>query len=127
MPTYFIAIAALFVFASLSCAQAQEDIQKMSNEELAEYFMVKACSANLYVTCANRKKIKDTYNTPEVRNNALSINQRLDYDLHRQEIDYAVNTLGLNANQARQGYMVKECGWFSCSWVYKGGRLPIQY
>ena len=32
---------------------------------------------------------------------------------------YAVNTLGLDASEARHGGIVKKCGLFSCSWVYE--------
>jgi hypothetical protein len=120
MNSYSVVI--ITALATLCCparAQAQEDIQKMSNEELAEYFMVKECSATLYTVCTDRAKVRARYNTLEVRRNAAAINRMLDQRLHHEEIDYAVNTLGLDANEAHHGHMVKECGWFSCSWVYK--------
>jgi hypothetical protein len=113
-------------FLALCCpvsAHAQEDIQKMSNEELAEYFMVKECSATLYLVCTDRAKVHARYNTPEVRRNAVAINRKLDQELYNEEVDYAVNTLGLDARDARHGHMVKECGFFSCSWVYKNSGL----
>jgi hypothetical protein len=112
-------ITALVILCCPARAQAQEDIQKMSNEELAEYFMVKECSATLYLVCTDRAKVRERYNTPEVRRSAATINRKLDQRLYQEEIDYAVNTLGLDANEALHGHMVKECGWFSCSWVYR--------
>jgi hypothetical protein len=112
-------ITALVTLCCPARVQAQEDIQKMSNEELAEYFMVKECSATLYLVCTDRAKVRARYNTPEVQRNRVAINRQLDQHLYQEEIDYAVNTLGLGANEAHHGHMVKECGWFSCSWVYK--------
>lgn len=91
----------------------------MSNEELAEYFMMKECCATLYLVCTDRAKVRERYNTPEVRRNAVAINRKLDQELYQEEVDYAVNTLGLDAREAHHGHMVKECGWFSCSWAYK--------
>jgi hypothetical protein len=97
----------------------QADIHKMSNEELAEYFAVKECSATLYLVCTSRAKARERYNTPEVQRDRDAINRKLDQRLYDEEVDYAVNTLGLDAREAHHGHMVKECGFFSCSWVYK--------
>jgi hypothetical protein len=109
-------------FLALCCpASAQEDIQKMSNKELAEYFMVKECSDNVFLVCTDRAKVRESYNSPEVRRNAVAINQKLDQRLYEDEVYYAVHTLGLDAHEARHGRIVKKCGWFSCSWVYQGG------
>ena len=119
MKRYSVILVALVPFCCPALTQAQEDIQKMSNEEMAEYFTVKACSADFYVVCTDRAKMRQNYNTPEVRRNAVAINRTLDQRLYQEEIDYAVNCLGLDAREAKHGYMVKECGLFYCSWVYK--------
>jgi hypothetical protein len=110
----------------VKCAAAdrEEDIHRMSNEELAEFFAVKECSADVYLVCTSRAKARERYNSPEVQRNRDAINRKLDQQLFKEEVDYAVNTLGLDANEAHHGHMVKECGWFSCSWVYK--KLPYK-
>ena len=119
MKRYSIMVTGILALCCPASAFAQEDIQKMSNEELAEYFMVKQCGADLYLSCGNRAKVRARYNSPELRRDAVEINRKLDQRLYEQEVDYAVNTLGLDVNQAPHGSMVKECGWLSCSWVYK--------
>ena len=119
MKRYSIIVTACLALWCPAIAHAEQDIQKMSNEELADYFMVKECSATLYLVCTDRAKVRERYNTPEVRRNAVAINRKLDQTLYEEEVDYAVNTLGLDASEAHHGHMVHECGWFSCSWVYK--------
>jgi hypothetical protein len=116
-----IATALSAICCILARAQSGEEelIQKMSNDELAEYFMVKECSATLYLVCTDKEKVKARYNTPEVRRNALAINRKLNHELYREEIEHAVDDLGLDPSEAHHGHMVKECGLFSCSWVYK--------
>ena len=101
-----------------NCAAAQENLQAMSDDELAEYFMVKECAADMYVVCLDRAVVKQRYRTPDIRRNALATNQRLDLELYNEEIDEAVNQEGLDPSQARHGHMVKSCGIFSCSWEY---------
>jgi hypothetical protein len=114
-----IIVTGLLALLCPASTHAQEDFQKMSNEELAEYFMVKECSASRYLVCTDRAIVRKRYNTPEVRRNAAAINRKLDQELYLEEVDYAINNLGLDASQARHGHMIKECGFFSCSWVYK--------
>ena len=95
----------------------------MSPAELAEYFAVKQCAAKLYLECFDMAKQRAMFNTPEVRRDAVAINQMLDRELFKEEVDYAVNTLGLAPSEAKHGHMVKECGWLSCSWVYKNSGI----
>ena len=67
MRRYVIIAAALLAVCVPARSQSQEEdlIRKMSNDELAEYFMVKECSATLYVVCTDKEKVKARYNTPE--------------------------------------------------------------
>ena len=119
MKPYCIIVTVLLALCISAYAQDDGMFQAMSNKELAEYFMVKECSAALYLVCTDRAKVRERYNTPEVRRNAIAINRQLDQRLYEEEVDYAVNTLGLKPNEARHGHVVKKCGWFSCSWVYE--------
>jgi len=116
---YFTMAAALAVLATPEHLPAQENLQSMSDDELAEYFMTKECAAALYVVCTDRAIVKQRYKTPYIRRNAFAINQKLDLELYQEEIDEAVNQEGLDPSQAHHGHMVKSCGIFSCSWEYQ--------
>jgi hypothetical protein len=110
----------IFAAFVLPCyATAAENLQTMSDDELAEYFMVKECAADLYVVCTDRSTVKQRYKTPDIRQNASAINQKLELELLREEVDKAVNQEGLDPSEAHHGHMVKSCGIFSCSWEYK--------
>ena len=109
---------ALVALAMPDHVAAQENLQAMSNDELADYLMVKECAADLYVVCLDREIAKQRYSTPDTRRNAVAINRRLDLELFQEEIKRAEDEQGLDASAAPHGHMVRSCGFFSCSWEY---------
>ena len=74
----------LMIIALQSSVCAQENLQAMSDDELAEYFMVKEWAADLYLVCTDRNRVKDRYRTLEVRRNAYAINQNIDLELYTE-------------------------------------------
>ena len=114
-----IAVSLAATLLLIDSAYAQEDLQAMSDDELAEYFTAKQCAADLYVVCTDRSIMKRTYLDPHIKKNAIAINQELNNELYKEEIARAIDEDGLDPSQAHHGHMIKSCGVFSCSWEYK--------
>jgi hypothetical protein len=74
----------LMIIALQRSVCAQDNLQAMSDDELAEYFMVKEWAADLYLVCTDRNRVKDRYRTLEVRRNAYAINQNIDLELYTE-------------------------------------------
>ena len=115
---YIIAVSLAAPLLLIHSAYAQEDLQAMSGDELAEYFTAKQCAADLYVVCTDRSNVKRIYSAPHIKKNAFTINQQLNNELYKEEIARAIDEDGLAPSQAHHGHMVKSCGIFSCSWEY---------